>query len=164
MFLWCFFFGFNTSFSAKPPAWCVSCYLLTTHTPTSFPLPPSISVWTLYSLKTSKVIIFFWLGFNLAFFFNYSTLSYSHDCFTRPFFLPTNASFVFASFDFFFIRVSQSSVLLFLYLLLLLTWPLNPPALPRFQHQFKLPSQIHSHHRTSTIFGRRLEAVSVARS
>lgn len=103
---------------------------------------------------------FFWLGF----LFNYSTLSYSHDCFTRPFFLPTNASFVFASFDFFFIRVSQSSVLLFLYLPLLLTWPLNPPALPRFQHQFKLLSQIHSHHRTSTIFGRRLEAVSVAQS
>lgn len=62
MLLRCFFFGFNTSFSVKPPAWCVSCYLLTTHTPSSFPLPPCISVWTLYSLKTSNVIIFSGLG------------------------------------------------------------------------------------------------------
>lgn len=48
----------------KPPAWCVSCYLLTTHTPTSFPLPPSISVWTLYSLKNPMRSFFLaWVSF-----------------------------------------------------------------------------------------------------
>lgn len=55
--------------------------------------------------EKSNAIIFSGLGF----FFNYSTLSYSHDCFTHPFFLPTNATNSFSLPSFTFNLTSQSS-------------------------------------------------------
>lgn len=151
LFSCCFFFGFNTWFSVNPPASCVSCYLLTAHTPTPSSIHLSLNRVFFENIQCDHFFLpLTWVSF--------SAIEPCHTVMIAVLHLFLSMLSLYLLFF-----ISSLFACHRLQLFFFFTFPLFEPDLLK-PPSFSCPILFHSHHRTCTIFGCLLQAVSVARS